>query len=71
VNGQKIWVCIDETIDSVRRNVANVIIGNLKPQDVGKIYLIHTEYLDKVNHSTIFQLFDKSMHIYIYIYIAK
>jgi len=63
VNGQKIWVCIDETIDSVRRNVANVIIGILKPQDVGKTYVIHTEYLDKVNHSTIFQLFDKSMHI--------
>lgn len=52
-----------ETIDSVRRNVANVIIGILKPKDVGKTYLIHTGYLDKVNHSTIFQLFDKSMHI--------
>ncbi|KAE9529788.1 hypothetical protein AGLY_011884 [Aphis glycines] len=63
VNGQKIWVCIDETIDSVRRNVANVIIGILKPQDVGKTYLIHTEYLEKVSHSTIFKLFDKSMHI--------
>jgi hypothetical protein len=35
VNGQRIWVCIDETINSLRRNVANVIIGILKPQDVG------------------------------------
>jgi len=62
VNDQKIWVCIDETIDSVRRNVANIIIGILKPQDVGKTYLIHTKYLDSY-HSTIFQLFDKSMRI--------
>jgi len=29
VNGQKIWVCINEIIDSVRRNVANVIIDIL------------------------------------------
>jgi len=36
---KKIWVCIDETIDSVRRNVANVIICILKPQDVGKTIL--------------------------------
>ncbi|KAE9521435.1 hypothetical protein AGLY_018174 [Aphis glycines] len=55
VNGKKMWVCIDDTIDNVRRNVANVIIGILKPQGVGKTYLVHTEYLDKVNHSTIFQ----------------
>jgi hypothetical protein len=41
----------------------NIITNNNKPQDVGKTYLIHTEYLDKVNHSTIFQLLDKSMHI--------
>ncbi|KAE9533432.1 hypothetical protein AGLY_009070 [Aphis glycines] len=60
---QKLWVSIDETTDSVRRNVANVIVGTLQPQNPSNMFVIHTEYLDKVNHSTIFQLFDKAMHI--------
>jgi len=63
VNDQKLWICIDKTIDSVRLYVINIIIGILQPQDFGKTYLILTEYLDKVNNSTIFQLFDKSIHI--------
>jgi len=54
---------IDATTDSVRRNVANVIMGTLQPQNPCNMFVIHTEYLDKVNHSTIFQLFDKAMHI--------
>lgn len=47
----------------MRRNVANVIIGILQSQDVSETYLIHIEYLNKVNHSTIFQFFDKPTHI--------
>jgi hypothetical protein len=61
VGEHKIWVCIDETIDSERRNVANIIIGILQPESLGNLYLLHTDYLDKVNSST--QLFDKAMHI--------
>lgn len=57
-------LCIDETIDSVRLNVSYVNIGIKQPKDIGKTYLIHTEYLYKVNHSTTFQLFYKSMHIF-------
>jgi len=30
ITDQKIWVSIDETTDSVRRNVANVIVGTLQ-----------------------------------------
>jgi len=63
ITDQKIWVSIDETTDSVRRNVANVIVGTLQPQNPSNMFVIHTEYLEKVNHSTIFQLFDKAMHI--------
>ncbi|KAL4143683.1 hypothetical protein QTP88_005988 [Uroleucon formosanum] len=63
ITDQKIWVSIDETTDSVRRNVANVIVGTLQPQNPSNIFVIHTEYLEKVNHSTIFQLFNKAMHI--------
>lgn len=43
----------------MQRNVANVIIVILHRQDFGKTYFIQTEYLDKVNHNTIFQLLDK------------
>ncbi|KAL4131518.1 hypothetical protein QTP88_008813 [Uroleucon formosanum] len=63
ITDQKIWVSIDETTDSVRRNVANVIVGTLQPQNPSNMFVIHTEYLEKVNHSTIFQLFDKAMYI--------
>jgi len=65
ITDQKICESIDETTDSVRRNVANVIVGTLQPQNPSNMFVIHTEYLDKVNHSTynIFQLFNKAMHI--------
>ncbi|KAL4112208.1 hypothetical protein QTP88_016039 [Uroleucon formosanum] len=63
VGEHKIWVCIDETTDSGRRNVANIIVGILQPESSGNLYLLHTDYLDKVNSSTITQLFDKAMHI--------
>lgn len=53
----------DETTDSAHRNVANVIAGTLQPQNTSNMFVIYTKYLDKVNHSTIFQLFDKGMHI--------
>lgn len=63
VGEHKIWVCIDETTDSERRNVVNIIVGILQPESPGNLYLLHTDYLDKVNSSTITQLFDKAMHI--------
>jgi len=49
---------MDEEIDSMQYNLVNVINDILQLQDVGKTYLIHTVYLDKVNYSAIFQLFD-------------
>ncbi|KAF0750997.1 CGG triplet repeat-binding protein 1, partial [Aphis craccivora] len=48
ITDQKIWVSIDETTDSVRRNVANVIVGTLQPKNPSNMFVIHTEYLDKV-----------------------
>lgn len=63
IDGNKIWVSIDETTDVTGRYVANVIIGTLEENEPGKIFLLHVEELEKVNHSTIFKLFDKSMNI--------
>jgi hypothetical protein len=59
----KIWVCIDETTDSRRRNEANVIVGILQADIPGNLYILHTDYI--YNNSTITQLFDKAMHIFL------
>lgn len=63
VFGNKIWVSIDETTDSEGRYVANVIIGILEKDRFGKIFLLNSEELEKVNFSTISKLFDKSMFL--------
>lgn len=61
VRDKKIWMSIDETTDSNGRYVANVIIGTLEIDCPGKIMLMTSEVLEKVNHSTIAKLFDRSM----------
>jgi len=42
ITDQKIWVSIDETTDSVRRNVANVIVGTLQSQNPTNMFVIQT-----------------------------
>jgi len=63
VNGEKIWVLIDETTDVIGRFIANVIIGTLVIDKAGQIFQLHSEELEKTNHSTIFKLFDKAIGI--------
>jgi len=63
VSNNKIWVSIDETTDVEGRFVANVIIGVLRTDGPGEIFLLNTEELEKANHQTIFKLFDKSMNL--------
>ena len=63
VIGQKVWVSIDETTDVDGRHIANVVIGTLKIDSNSRIFLLNSEQLDKLNHSTICKLFDKSMHL--------
>ncbi|KAF0719642.1 DUF659 domain-containing protein [Aphis craccivora] len=50
----------NETTDAERRYVANVV-GTLELSGPGKHFLINTEDLEKVNHSTILKLFDRSL----------
>ncbi|KRZ71320.1 hypothetical protein T10_8686 [Trichinella papuae] len=59
----KIWVSIDETIDSVGRFVANVVIGTLDADQPSKEYLLTSEVLEKSNSSTIAQLFTSSLAV--------
>ncbi|KAL4089926.1 hypothetical protein QTP88_024859 [Uroleucon formosanum] len=63
IQQNKIWVSIDETCDVEGRFIANVVVGILRPDCPGRIFLLHSEQLDKANHSTICKLFDKAMGI--------
>jgi len=54
---------MDETTDVEGRYVVNVIIGTLELKNVGKIFLLHTDVLEKANNLTIAKMFDKSMFI--------
>lgn len=65
VTGCKIWVSVDETCCTVdgggggRLFVANVVVGTL--EEAGAIFLLNTEVLEKINHSTVSKLIDKSL----------
>lgn len=61
VSGKKFFVSIDETTDVEGRYIANVIVGTLEIDKPGEIFLLNTEVLESVNHSTICRLFDRSM----------
>ncbi|XP_050531050.1 uncharacterized protein LOC126899859 [Daktulosphaira vitifoliae] len=63
VDGKNVWVSIDETSDAEGRFIANVIIGTLTIDEPGCIYLLNSEELEKVNHSSIFKLFDQSLNL--------
>lgn len=62
VDGKKIWVSIDETIDVAGRYVANIIVDTFEKNGPGKQFLLHVKELEKVNRTLIFKLFDKSMN---------
>jgi len=45
------------------RKIDNVIIGTLEVGCPGKTFLLHTKALEKVNHTNIAKLLDKSLHL--------
>jgi hypothetical protein len=61
IGDNKIWVSIDESTDVDSRCVANVIVGTLFTDGTGNIFLLHSEVLDKVSHTTIATLFDSAI----------
>ncbi|KAJ4436820.1 hypothetical protein ANN_16952 [Periplaneta americana] len=56
-------VFTNETTNIANRSVANVIVGALQTEGVGKMFLLTFEELEKVNHVTIAALFEKSMRL--------
>jgi hypothetical protein len=63
VRKNKIWVSIDETSDVDGRFVANVVVGTLKHEQPGEIFLLACEVLERVNNSSIVLVFDNAMNL--------
>lgn len=55
---KKIWVSIDKTIDANDRFIASVVVETLILDRPGEHFLSNLEHLEKVNHSTIYILFE-------------
>jgi hypothetical protein len=51
--GPQGWESKDELTDVDSRHVADVIVGTHFADHPGDIFLLHSEVLDKVNHTTI------------------
>ena len=47
----------------MHRYVANVVIGTLETNEPGEVFLLTSEVLETVNHSTICRLFEKCMFL--------
>ena len=58
VHGKKIFVSIGETTDVEHRYVTNVVIGTLEIDGPGEVFLLTSEVLEAVNHSTICRLLE-------------
>jgi len=59
----KPWVSIDETSDVDGRFVANGVVGTLKHEQPGEIFLLACEVLERVNNSSIAIVFDNAMNL--------
>jgi hypothetical protein len=63
VGKNKIWVSIDETSHVDGRFVANVVVGTLKQEQSGEIFLLACEVLERVNNSSIAVFFYNSVNL--------
>jgi hypothetical protein len=57
------WISIEETTDVGSRYVANVVTGTHFADSPRDIYLLDSEVLDRVNHTTIAAIFENSMKL--------
>ena len=61
LDGEPIWVGVDETTDSTGRFVAHVMVGKLKADQYHRPYLLDCVFLDHVNSSTISRFVNDSL----------
>lgn len=52
-SGKEVWVSIDETQDSLRRSIANVIIGSLNSNSIENSFSVSCRQLERTNFSII------------------
>jgi hypothetical protein len=62
VGKSKIWLSIVETSDIGDGFVANVVVGTLKYEESGEIFLLACEVLERVNNSSIAVVFDNAIY---------
>ena len=62
LEGKSIWISIDETTDSLKRKVANVIIGELKCEDYSKPYLAKCTFLETADSAAIARLANDTLN---------
>jgi len=54
IKGQKVWIAMDESIDSCGRSIANFVIGILSnDKEKCKSFVINTESLESTNSTTV------------------
>jgi hypothetical protein len=63
VGKNKIWFSINETSDLDDRFVVNVVMGTLKHEQPGAIFLLACEVLERVNNSSFAVVFDNAMNL--------
>lgn len=63
---KKLWISVDETIDSLGRQMCNVFVGTLEPEHCeqpSNMYLVTCEPLTATNSTTISQLVNSTLHL--------
>jgi hypothetical protein len=64
LDGQYVWISIDETTDCAGRYVSNVIVGSLNPIAERNVkFLLNMEFLDKTNNFTIVQSVNNALMV--------
>ena len=56
-------MCLHETSDVGGRFVAIVVVGTIKHEQPGEIFLLACEVLERVNNSSISVVFDNAMNL--------
>ncbi|XP_031329760.1 uncharacterized protein LOC116160649 isoform X2 [Photinus pyralis] len=58
-----VWICVDETTDSMGRYVANLIVGKLSKDMLTTPHLLSCKVLERTNHCTVARFVNDSLAI--------
>jgi hypothetical protein len=60
---RKIFISIEDNCNTETCNEANIIIATFETDGPGEVFLLISEVLESINHSTIYKIFDRSMFL--------